>query len=56
MLQLREFVQEQHYIFCKQEYDTSRRFLKTCGKPKDWFDIYLIKHHKETCSFFKQYA
>lgn len=56
MIQLREFVQDQHYIFCKQEYDNSRRYLKTCGKPKDWYDRWLIDFHKETCSLFKKYA
>jgi len=56
MLKLREFVGEEHYIFCKQEYDSARVYLKNCGKPLDLYDRILIKFHKDTVRLFRNYA
>jgi hypothetical protein len=53
---LRDFVGEEHYKFCRREFDISRQYLKNCGKPKDWYDLFLIKFHKETCQIFSKYA
>lgn len=43
-LSKRDFLGEDFYKFCQQEYDTARRYLKTCGKPdteeKKWYVEY----------------
>ena len=51
----REFVGEEHYKYCVQEYDKAREFLKSCGKPEDWFDRFMISFNKETCKHFAGY-
>lgn len=56
MLQLREFVDKKHYAFCKAEYEAAMHFKKTCGKPRDWYDRFLISFNKETASLFSAYV
>ena len=56
MLNIREFVGEEHYKFCRSEYDNARYFLKNCGIPKDKYDIFLIKEAKKTTEVFKKYV
>lgn len=55
MLSYRDFCGEEHYKWGKQEYDNARHYLKTCGKPKDDYDVWLIKFHKETEGLFQRY-
>ena len=55
MITLREFVGEEFIILANREYSESRHYLKNCGKPKDWYDMWLIKFHKETCQLFSRY-
>lgn len=55
MYSLREIYGDDFVIWCRQQYDLSRNYLKHCGKPQDWYDIFLIKEHKHTCNIFRRY-
>lgn len=52
MLTTKEFNGPEFHAFCQREYDTARRFLKTCGKPKNSFDEFMIKKHRDDVSIF----
>lgn len=52
MLTTREFHGVEFYGFCQGEFDKSRRFLKTCGRPKDDADRLLIDYHRDTSRLF----
>ena len=56
MISFREHVGDEYYIWGRKEFDNSRHYLKNCGKPKDWYDIFLIKFHRETCNLFKRFC
>jgi len=56
MLTLREFAGDEYVNARRREYDESRNFLKTCGKPKDWYDIWLIKQAKFTAELTRRYV
>lgn len=56
MYTLREYYGEQFINFCRQQYDLSRNYLKNCGKPKNNYDIFLIKQNKITCEIFRKYV
>ena len=43
----REFYGVEFYVRRQQEYDEARRFLKTCGRPKDDVGIFWIQFYKE---------
>lgn len=51
----REFLGEEFYAFCQQEYDKARVHLKNCGKPKDDYDVFLIKEAKFSSQFYRQF-
>lgn len=53
-LKHREFYGEDFYRFILKSYEESRVFLKTCGRPKDDYDKFLIAEAKWTSSYFKQ--
>ena len=55
MTKLQNFFDKEFLAFCQQEFDKSRRYLKTCGKPKNEIDLWFIGFHKETCKIFKEY-
>lgn len=52
-LKHREFYGEDFYRFILKSYEESRVFLKSCGKPKDDYDRFLIAEAKWTSSYFK---
>jgi len=52
MLSTRDFNGDEYHAFCQQQYDNARRFLKTCGKPKDEIDRFLIEKHRMDASIF----
>jgi len=56
MLTLRELHGDAYVSWCRQQYDEGRHYLKNCGKPKDWYDIFLIKSNKATCDIFRRYV
>lgn len=51
-LATKEFNGQEHHAFCQREYDEARRFLKTCGKPKDDVDRWLIEQAKISAKIF----
>ena len=53
-LSKREFYGEDFYKFLISEFETSRVFLKNCGRPKDEYDRFLISEAKFTSSLFKR--
>ena len=55
VIKKREFLGEEFYAFCQQEYDKARVHLKNCGKPKDDYDIFLIKEAKFSSQFYRQF-
>ena len=52
MLTTKEFNGNEFHAFCQQEYDAARRFLKSCGKPQDACDRFLIEQAKLSASVF----
>lgn len=52
ILTTKDFFDKDFYSFCQQQYDIARRFLKTCGKPEDDTDRFLIDKHKFDAAFF----
>jgi hypothetical protein len=52
ILTRREFYGDEHWKFCVEQYDKARNFLKSCGKPKDWYDKWLIQEARFTASFY----
>jgi hypothetical protein len=52
MLTTKEFNGPEHHVFCQQQYDEARRYLKNCGKPKDEIDRFLIEKHKVDAHVF----
>ena len=52
MLTTRDFHGQEFYVYCQQQFDEARRFLKNCGRPKDEADRSMIDHHKVTAKVF----
>lgn len=52
MLSTKDFNGNEFHAYCQQQYDEARRFLKTCGKPKDDIDRFLIEKHRADVSIF----
>ena len=52
MLTTRDFHGQEFFVYCQQQFDEARRFLKTCGKPKDEVDRFMIDHNKVTAKVF----
>jgi len=52
MLTTKEFNGPENHAFCQQQYDEARRYLKSCGKPKDEIDRFLIEKHKVDAHVF----
>lgn len=52
----KELVDPDFYKFCRQQYDEARRYLKSCGRPEDWYDIFLIREAKTTEEVFRNYV
>lgn len=48
----RELSGDEYYRFCIVNYEAARYFLKTCGKPKDLYDRYLIAEARFDVKFF----
>ena len=47
ILSNREFYGDEFYVRRQQDFEEARRFLKTCGRPKDDVDIFWIQFYKE---------
>jgi hypothetical protein len=45
---MREFLGADFMKWCQQNYDEAKAYLNRCGKPKDEYDISIIKIHKQT--------
>lgn len=56
MITLREFHGEIFVINRRREYDEARQFLKSCGKPLNGVDVWLIKQAKLTCDLTRRYV
>jgi len=56
MLTKRNFYCPDFYKFCIKEFETSRQYLKSCGKPTTDEDKWWIFYHKETASIFGKYV
>lgn len=52
----RDFLGEEFYKYCVQQYESSRHYLKNCGKPVDEVDRFMINYHKETALIFGKIA
>ena len=52
MLSTRDFNGIEYHAFCQQQYDAARKFLKTCGKPSDDVDRFLIEQARLDVSVF----
>lgn len=52
MLSTKDYHSAEFHAFCQQQYDNARRFLKTCGKPKDEIDRFLVEKHRADASIF----
>ena len=52
MLTTKEFHGQEFFVYCQQQFDEARRFLKNCGKPKDEADRLMIDHHRLTAKVF----
>jgi hypothetical protein len=55
-LTVREFVGEDYYKSQVKTYEENKRFLNTCGKPKDKYDEALIDIAKHLCKVTRRYA
>ena len=56
MITLRALHGEAFVNDMRKVYDESRHYLKNCGKPKDWYDIWLINYHKSNCNLTRHYV
>jgi hypothetical protein len=52
MLSTKDFYDREFYGYCQRQYDEARRFLKTCGKPKDETARFLVDFNRETARIF----
>lgn len=51
----REFLSEEFYKFCQQEFDEARQYLKTCGKPDTEEKKWYVEYYKWNSSFFNKF-
>lgn len=48
LLSKRAFYGDEFFNFLMREFETSRNYLKNCGRPKTEHEKWLIQFHKDT--------